>query len=200
MPLFSAESRAALEPGEEIVARARLHWMVYRWPFILFCYGFAMLLVGMATFANVALAFPAAFVMIASLCGGAIVSLMRRTTEAALTDRRVILREGLVGGVDRAVDLMDIESVELKRDAIGRALDCGNLEIVTRGGEKRSIRPLAEASKFQRWVLDAKAAREADGETPPEPDWAASGEALQAAVGGAAVVETQGDRVAESGA
>ena len=122
------------------------------------------------------------------LCGAALVSSIRRATEVALTDRRLIFRDGLFRGVDRSLPLADIATVELKRDSLGRTLDFGKLEVVAHNGEKRSIRPLAEASKFHAWVRESieggeLAAVAAAPESPPAPHWEESQEALQAAVG-----------------
>ena len=177
MALMAADSRVEdlLVDDEEIVARARLHWMVYRWPFIMFFYGLAMFVIGLVTFVNMALAFPPALVVVGSLFGAALTRWRRRATEMVLTDRRLIILEGFLKPVDRAVRLDEIKQIDLKQDAIGRAMDFGKVDVELKDGEIRSMRPLAEAAKFVNWVRqvsdpdsDAGGPRQAP---EPPPSW-----------------------------
>lgn len=182
MALIAADSRVEdlLVDDEEIVARARLHWMVYRWPFIMFFYGLAMCVIGLATFVNLALAFPPALVMLGSLFGAALTRWRRRATEMVLTDRRLIILEGFLKPVDRAVRLADIKNITVKQDSLGRSLDCGRVDVELANGETRSLKPLAEATKFINWVKQvADPDSDASGpgmEPEPEPTWSVSSE------------------------
>ena len=177
MALIAADSRVEdlLIDDEEIVARARLHWMVYRWPFILFFYALAMFVIGLVTFVNPALAFPPAMVMLGSLFGAALARWRRRATEMVLTDRRLIILEGFLKPVDRAIQLSDIKSIRVKQDSIGRSLDFGKVDVELTNGETRSLKPLAEAGKFVNWVKQvADPDSDAGGprqEPEPEPTW-----------------------------
>ena len=177
MALIAADSRVEdlLVNDEEIVARARLHWMVYRWPFIMFFYGLAMSVIGFATFINVALALPPAMVMAASLFGAALVRWRRRATEMVLTDRRLIILEGFLKPVDRALQLSDIKSINVKQDALARSLDYGAVDVELQDGEIRSLKPLAEATKFVNWVKQVadpdSGASGPPQETEPEATW-----------------------------
>ncbi len=182
MALTAADSRVEdlLADGEEIVARARLHWMVYRWPFILFFYGLAMCIVGMVMFVNPALAIPPALVMFVSLFGAALTRMRRRSTEMVLTDRRLIILEGFVKPVDRPIWLKDIKDIKVTQDALGRSMDFGKVEVDLANGEKRSLRPLAEANKFVNWIRQvADPSSEASGprqEPEAEPTWSVTGD------------------------
>lgn len=177
MALIAADSRVEdlLIDDEEIVARARLHWMVYRWPFIMFFYGLAMCVIGLATFVNLALAFPPAMVMLGSLFGAALTRWRRQATEMVLTDRRLIILEGFLRPVDRAIRLSDIKKISVKQDAMGRSLDFGKVDVELLDGETRTIKPLAEAAKFVNWVKQvADPDSDASGppqEPEPEPTW-----------------------------
>jgi hypothetical protein len=177
MALITADSRVEdlLVDDEEIVARARLHWMVYRWPFILFFYGLAMCIVSLAMFVNPALAIPPALVMFASVFGAALTRLRRRATEMVLTDRRLIILEGFVKPVDRAIRLSEIKTIDVKQDALGRTLDFGKVELELHSSERRSLSPLAEVTKFVNWirqVADPDSAAAGPRQEPEaEPTW-----------------------------
>jgi membrane protein YdbS with pleckstrin-like domain len=181
MAWIAADSRVEdfLAEGEEVVARARLHWMVYRWPFILFFYSVAMCILSFALFVNAALAVPPALVMFASLFGAALTRLRRRATEMVLTDRRLLIMEGFVKPVDRAIRLDEIKDVDVKQDPLGRSLDFGKIEIVLKSGEQRTLKPVAEASKFVAWIKQvADTSSEAGGppqEPEPEATWSVTG-------------------------
>ncbi len=182
MALIAADSRVEdlLVDDEEIVARARLHWMVYRWPFIMFFYGLAMFVIGLLAFVNTALAFPPAIVVVGSLFGAALTRWRRRATEMVLTNRRLIILEGFLKPVDRAVRLDEIKDIRVAQDAIGRTLDFGKVEVELQDGETRAIRPLAEAAKFINWVKQvADPDSDAGGppqEPEPEPSWSVTSE------------------------
>jgi membrane protein YdbS with pleckstrin-like domain len=172
MPWIASESRieGLLADDEEIVARARLHWMVYRWPFILFFYGLVMCILAFAMFVNPALAIPPALIMFASVFGAALTRLRRQATEMVLTDRRLIILEGFVKPVDRAIRLSDIKDVSVKQDPLSRSLDFGNVEVELASGERRSLKPVAEARKFVSWIKQVAEPDSDAGGTRPEPE------------------------------
>ena len=184
MAWIAADSRVEdlLVDDEEIVARARLHWMVYRWPFIMLFYGLAMCVIGLVTFVNLALAFPPALVMLASLFGAALTRWRRSATEMVLTDRRLIIMEGFLKPVDRAIRLSDIKNISVTQDALGRSLDFGRVDVELKNGEQRSLKPLAEAAKFVNWVKqvadpnDDASGPDLEPEVEAEPSWSVTGD------------------------
>jgi hypothetical protein len=119
--------------------------------------------------------------MFASLFGAALTRLRRRATEMVLTDRRLIIMEGFVKPIDRAIKLSDIKNVNLKQDPLGRSFDFGNVEIELNNGERRSLKPLAEAAKFVNWIKQvADPDSEAGGprqEPESERTWSVTGDA-----------------------
>jgi hypothetical protein len=97
-----------------------------------------------------------------------------------LTDRRLIIMEGFVKPVDRAMRLSDLKSITVQQDAMGRSMDFGKVEVELRNGEKRSLKPLAEAAKFVNWVKQvADPNSEASGprdEAEAAPSWSVTGD------------------------
>jgi hypothetical protein len=110
--------------------------------------------------------------MMGSVFGAALVRWRRRATEMVLTDRRLIVLEGFLKPVDRAIRLSDIKTIAVKQDAIAKSLDYGTVEIGLQNGEQRTLKPLAEAPKFVEWVKQvADPDSEAGGpRQAPEPD------------------------------
>ncbi|MBI1354796.1 MAG: PH domain-containing protein [Acidobacteria bacterium] len=168
-----------IQPGEEILERANLHWMVYRWPVIIFVYGCCLTVLFYTAFINEAIALLPFFLIFLSMLGGAMVGLRRMATEYVVTNRRLILIDGFIGSTTREIELTDIRKVHLKQDSLGRRFDFGKLELTLENGQTRTIRPLGSASKFVRWVEqltnDAFLSRIAREERA-EADWVAPAE------------------------
>ena len=164
-----------IQPGEEILARAGLHWMVYRWPAILFVYGCCLTVLFYTAFINEAIALLPFVLIFFAMLGGALIGFRRVATEFVITNQRLILMEGFLGSTTREVDLSDIRRVELKQDSLGRRLDFGKLEVTLENGQTRILRPISGASKFVRWLEQltndaflSRIAREERAEAPWE--------------------------------
>ena len=117
-----------LQPGEQVRHTASIHWIVY-WPgalmLILACliYGYANA-EGRATFFwDVVAACIAIF---------AVLLLFREwftwwTTEIAVTDRRIIFKEGFISRNTVEMHMDKVESVDVDQSILGRILDYGDV-------------------------------------------------------------------------
>jgi len=126
-----------LQPDERVVAAGRLHWTIFLPAAVLLAAAAAMLLttalsaappgpiLGYRTAGAVGLLGCLAFLATA---------IRRRVTEIIVTDRRVILKRGLIARYATEVTVRHIETVELEQDVIGRLLDYGTLVIRGTGG------------------------------------------------------------------
>ncbi|MEA3376659.1 MAG: PH domain-containing protein [Chloroflexota bacterium] len=56
-----------------------------------------------------------------------------------VTDRRVIWREGLLGGIERSVPLEQVQDITIHRGLFGRILGYGNVHIETAGGSATEV-------------------------------------------------------------
>jgi uncharacterized membrane protein YdbT with pleckstrin-like domain len=122
--------QSVLQPGEQVRHTAKLHWIMY-WPGLLFL-----------------LAAIAAFVLAYSTTRGgtlwtylagvlAIVALgflfrewfVQWTTEIAVTDRRIIYKEGFVRRSTVEMHMDKVESVDVEQTIMGRLLDYGTVTV-----------------------------------------------------------------------
>jgi membrane protein YdbS with pleckstrin-like domain len=141
-----------MEPGEEILERTGLHWMVYRWPAILLIYGACLTVLFLTSFINLAMvALPFALMFLA-IVGFVLIAFRRMATEYVVTNKGLILIEGFIGSVDRVIRFEEIQKVELKQDSMGRYFDFGKLELALDNGRRKAIRPIAGAEKVRRWI------------------------------------------------
>ena len=122
--------QSVLQPGEQVRHTAKLHWIMY-WPGLLFL-----------------LAAIAAFVLAYSATRGgtlwpylagvlAVVALgflfrewfVQWTTEIAVTDRRIIYKEGFVRRSTVEMHMDKVESVDVEQTIMGRLLDYGTVTV-----------------------------------------------------------------------
>ncbi|HEY1613860.1 MAG TPA: PH domain-containing protein [Rhizomicrobium sp.] len=122
----------ALQQGETLRITGRLHWIIYL-PgvvFLAFAVAGSLALIA-APGANhfyKLIVFAAAFAGVAQFLGALV---RQMSTEIAVTDRRVILKTGLVARHTVEMNRDKVESVDVNQDVFGRIFNYGT--IVVRG-------------------------------------------------------------------
>ena len=130
-----------LEPGERITHRAYLHWIIYVRAVLLTLIGGlmyfaaspdadAMVIIGLILVLLGALSFLRA-------------AIARWTTEIAVTDRRVIMKRGLIRRDTIEINIPKVESVDVSQSILGRLLNYGTVIVRGTGG---GLNPLAYVS------------------------------------------------------
>jgi uncharacterized membrane protein YdbT with pleckstrin-like domain len=130
---------SVLQPGERIVVRGRLHWIIY-WLAILFL-GVGVVLVvwesaggvsdGLISFT--AITFGALFVVSFLYAW-----FIRWTTEIAVTDRRVIYKDGFITRHTVEINMDKVASVDVDQSIFGRMLDYGVVRVIGTGGPQNA--------------------------------------------------------------
>jgi len=144
-----------MQPGEAVAYRARLHW-------ILLARGGAIILLA-AVFSLGAWFAQIHYVRLAWLVLAAILGLVgafdvlrgwlrRISTEIIVTNRRIILKTGLIGRQTIEMNLDKVESVLVRQGAFGRLLDFGTIIIRGVGAGLEPIANLAAPLEFHRYV------------------------------------------------
>lgn len=148
-----------LVPDETVIYQTRLHWIVMLGHIVLGC-----LLLGL----------PGAFLLyyavsqtgietktlhtmegggIALLVCGVVVILMgmvrRNATEMTLTNRRVVIKTGLVGRKTIELLLNKVESIEVSETALGRMLGYGTIVVIGTGGTPEPFDQVAHPLEFR---------------------------------------------------
>jgi len=133
-----------LEPGEEVRYKAKLSWTAYVPGAFVLIVGIAIALVGLY-FADVHEYIYIAGKIIGALIGlGGLLMLAeafyrRWTTEIAVTNKRVILKRGLVVRRTIEMNMSKVESVDVVQSVLGRVMGYGN---VTIRGTGSSLEPI----------------------------------------------------------
>lgn len=146
-----------LQPDETVMHVTGLHWFLY-----LPAVGFAIVAAALAILST-HLGSQAAF---AALIGAALFAaltfiawlralLRRRSTELAITDRRVIYKRGLLRRHTIEMNLAKIESVDVDQSIAGRIFNYGTVTIRGTGGGIEPLRDIEGPLAFRNYVTAA---------------------------------------------
>ena len=148
-----------LLPGEAVVYRARLHWIVLLREIMLTValggLGFAALGLSMSGATRhatgpVAWAGVLALIIAAAVLVGGIVR--RNATEIAVTSRRLLIKTGILSRNTIELMLAKIESVNVTESALGRVLGFGTLTVHGTGGTPEVFDRVANPIEFRRQI------------------------------------------------
>jgi hypothetical protein len=147
-----------LIPGEHVVYRTRLHWIVMLGHLVL-----GLLLVvgggGLAVYAYRHQDLPPTNLHMAE--GGAVVclfvgllvllmgSVRRNATEMAVTNRRVVIKTGLASRRTIEMLLNKVETIEVSEPGMGRMLGYGSIVMIGTGGTSEPFHQMAHPLEFR---------------------------------------------------
>jgi uncharacterized membrane protein YdbT with pleckstrin-like domain len=148
-----------LQPGETLRYDGTVHWSVY----IPAMFAFLLGLVGVAIIADEG-NFSSPNIIGLILAGyGVLVTpvtfvrawLKRLSTEIAVTDRRVIIKRGLVSRVTAEMNMAKVESVDVVQSVMGRMLGYGDVIVRGTGSSFEPIVKIADPIAFRNSVTAA---------------------------------------------
>jgi uncharacterized membrane protein YdbT with pleckstrin-like domain len=149
-----------LVPGETVLYKTRLHWIVLVWPLFagLLLAGVALaLLVGGYEVHLKGAAYSALMIVTVLLFLTAVVlvsgGLIRRNaTEIAVSNMRVLIKTGLLARKSIEVMLAKVESIGVEESASGRMLGYGTVIVRGTGGTFETFTRIAHPNEFRRQV------------------------------------------------
>ena len=144
-----------LMPGEQIEYRANLHWLVFILPTLLFIAAIWLFSVG----GNI-LKFLALILFVGVLVTGLHAVIERMTSEFAVTNKRVLIKTGLIRRHSLETLLGKIESIGVAQSILGRILGFGTIVISGTGGSKEPFHRIANPMMFRRQVQEQIATME----------------------------------------
>ncbi|MGB8657690.1 MAG: PH domain-containing protein [Candidatus Zixiibacteriota bacterium] len=138
--------------GENIIYRAKLHWVVFLWPVIWFVAAVLFFSGG-----GVTAAFGGVFIIIAILTG--ISSLINySTSEFGVTNKRVVAKVGFVRRNSIEVLLNKVEGIQVDQGILGRILRYGSIVVSGTGGTKDPFHKISNPLDFRKKVHEQVAA------------------------------------------
>jgi uncharacterized membrane protein YdbT with pleckstrin-like domain len=151
-----------LTPGETVIYRTRLHWIVMLGHIIVGSLLLALpgVLVLHYVFSQTQTDSPMSHVLegggVALLIGGVVAILMglvrRNATEMAVTTRRVVIKTGLVSRRTIEMLLNKVESIEVSEPTFGRIVGYGSIVVIGTGGTLEPFHKIAHPLEFRSQV------------------------------------------------
>lgn len=142
--------RKNLVAGETLVYLTGVHWSMLFWPIVL------AVLVGGAGVASYVLRRDLLIVAVVLLLVAAIVLISavvrRNSTEIGVTNRRVIIKTGMLSRRSLEIMLPKVESIRIDEPAMGRILGYGTVVIHGTGGTPEPFPKIAHPAEFRREV------------------------------------------------
>jgi uncharacterized membrane protein YdbT with pleckstrin-like domain len=151
-----------LMPGEQIEYQAYLHWSVYLLPILVLIAAIWLFSVG----GDAAIGLGV-FILIVSVSTALSAAIQRRTSEFAVTNKRVLIKTGLIRRRSLETLLNKIESITVEQSILGRMLNFGTIVISGTGGSKEPFHRIAFPMMFRRRVQEQIAAMEVAEKSEP---------------------------------
>jgi uncharacterized membrane protein YdbT with pleckstrin-like domain len=133
-----------LLPGETVVQRARLHWIV-------FLKAGAVVVLGLGL-----LYFDPKLIGLIIMAVGVLMAvppwLQRLTSEFGVTSKRVIIKVGLVQRRTLELLIRQVEAISVDQSLTGRMLNFGTITLTGTGGVKETFHNIANPLEFRRSI------------------------------------------------
>jgi membrane protein YdbS with pleckstrin-like domain len=141
-----------LQPGEEVIATARIHWW-FLWrrtlPLVIIAAIIAGFVPSQQGDAQHALLAGAALALVLGLALAIAPAIERATTELAVTNRRVIHKTGMIRRHSIEMSRSQVESVDVDQGVLGRMLDFGDITVHGTGTTPEPFRCVAAPLRFR---------------------------------------------------
>jgi uncharacterized membrane protein YdbT with pleckstrin-like domain len=140
-----------LQPGETLIYRTRLHWLIYGRAILLAVVAVACIVAGYHVgpdFQEAGLIAGAFFLVLAviSAIHGAI---RRASTELAVTDHRVIFKRGIISRYTIEMARSKVESVDVVQTIGGRIFNYGTILVRGTGGSLEPCRNIEDPLRLR---------------------------------------------------
>ena len=145
---------------EVVKYRARLHWMalfhLHLFAFLLVVGGVVLIVFGLLN-EMLPATIGGAVMLVLGLAVAIIARTLRNSAEFAITNKRVILKTGIVQRRTTEMFLQKIETVGVDQGLIGRMLDFGTITLSGTGGTTEPFGRIARPLEFRRQVQEQMA-------------------------------------------
>lgn len=143
--------------GEEVRYRAQLHWMAllkfYIAGMMFVGAGVALVFYGITMESNVG-TIGGGVLLVAGILMALLAKLHRDSAEFAITNKRVILKTGIIQRRTSEMFLAKVETVGVDQGLIARALNYGTISLRGTGGTAEPFHDISHPLEFRRQVQE----------------------------------------------
>jgi len=140
-----------LLPNEQITYRAKLHWIIYALPVIVFLIAIVVALGGGGWIAGMAIGIIGFVLFLPPWIKAA-------SSEFAITNKRVLIKVGLIRRHSLELLLQKVEGIGVDQGVLGRILGYGTITVSGVGGTKETFQMISNPLEFRRQVQASVAA------------------------------------------
>jgi uncharacterized membrane protein YdbT with pleckstrin-like domain len=133
-----------LLPNEQITYRAKLHWLIYILPAIVFVIAILVALGGSMAAAGVVGVIGVILLMPPWI--------KSKSSEFAITNKRVLIKVGLIRRHSLELLLQKVEGIGVDQGILGRILGYGTITVSGVGGTKEAFKMISRPLEFRRQV------------------------------------------------
>lgn len=137
---------SSLLEGEQVMYRTHLHQIMFFWPI---CFGLLLLPFMFLPFSE------SRYPMLAAIIIATIVYLKYASSEFAVTNKRVIIKVGVLKTRTLEMLLSKVETVAVTQGIFGGLLGYGNIVVTGTGGTHEPFNKIADPLEFRRAVQAA---------------------------------------------
>ena len=149
-----------LAPDEQLVTKANLHWIMFLGPIVFVVFGALLVLYSSINPDSPVSGLPylSLLVIFLGLLAEIQVAVVYRTTEFAVTTKRIIAKSGWLHRKSSEILLGKVESINVDQSFLGSLFGFGTLMIIGTGGTKEFFPNIADAIEFRN-SINAQVAR-----------------------------------------
>jgi uncharacterized membrane protein YdbT with pleckstrin-like domain len=136
-----------LMPGEQVIHRVQFHWVMFLRPAIIGLLG--LLFLGSANIRGEGFVF-----LLIAILSGIGTAITYTSSEFAVTNKRVIVKVGLIRRISLELLLSKVESIGVNQSILGRMLGYGSIEVRGTGSTKERIPNISDPMTFRRKVQE----------------------------------------------
>ena len=134
-----------LLPNEQITYRAKLHWIIYTLPVIVFLIAIVVALGGGGWIAGTAIGIVGFVLFLPPW-------IKAGSSEFAITNKRVLIKVGLIRRHSLELLLQKVEGIGVDQGVLGRILGYGTITVSGVGGTKETFQMISNPLEFRRQV------------------------------------------------
>lgn len=144
-----------LLPGEKIIYRAHLHWIVFLKPAFLLIIASIL---GLALRNAFHALLPALICWALGLVPAMASLIVYLTSEFGVTNKRVLVKVGLIARSSLEILLSKVESIQVNQGLLGRIFDYGSIVVSGTGGSQDPLHNISCPLRFRRMAQEQIAA------------------------------------------
>ena len=137
-----------LDPDEQVVHEARIHWIVYLGPVLPIGAGLVLAIPS----DNYVTPWGGLALLLVGVISLVVAYIRQVTSEFAVTTRRIIIKTGFLSRRTIELNMSKVESIQVDQDIVGRLLNYGTIVVIGTGGTKEPFQMIDDPMTFRHAV------------------------------------------------